>query len=123
MPVKVFLFVLALILTSGFGLNKTRAQLVVSNYNSLTQTNYVNKATLGTDSIFIIYSPDNNGFEIEAQLRASLPGNPLVDVTWYRLNETTLQFDSLSMQTTVGVSTFNTNIQGGYMPKQQRAQH
>lgn len=113
-PARVIVFVLTLVLVSTFGLQESHAQLVVSNYNSLTQTNYINTATLGTDTLFIIYSPDNNGFEIEAQLRASLPGNPLVNFTWYRLNETTLQFDSLTQQTDVSQAELRTNIQGGY---------
>lgn len=93
---------------------QTQAQLTVINYNSITQTHYTNADVLGTDNIFIIYSPDKNGFAIEAHLQAQHPESLELNFTWYRFNNQTKIFDSIAYEEAVNQSVFNTNIQGGY---------
>jgi hypothetical protein len=115
--VKSYLFSLILSILFLFIAHNSEAQLLVTNYNSVSQTKYTNASVLGTDSIFIIYSPDKNGFDIEAQLQASHNSGQTLDYTWYRFNASTKNFDSVYFESAVSQSNFTTDLQGGYQVK------
>jgi hypothetical protein len=93
---------------------KAQAQIKVVNANTSTPTNYKNGSILGTDSIFVIYSPDANGYEIEASMQAYYSPEGINNFTWYRFNATTDLFDSIFTETSVTISNFTTDKQGGY---------
>lgn len=94
--------------------NKGFAQLTMTNSNSHTQTNYVNDSVLGTDSIYIIYSPDEKRKPILAKMEATHPSGQELQFVWYRYNANNHLFDSIFSETGVTLSTFETDVQGGY---------
>jgi len=109
-----YLFYIVLIGFLFFRITPLVAQITVLNYNSTTSTKYTNQTILGTDSIYIIYSPDANGFPIEATLRANLTNEDSLNFDWYFFNESSKQFDLIYSVDSVTSSDYKNAVQGGY---------
>ncbi len=97
-----------------FRISPLLAQITVLNYNSTASTEYINESIWGTDSIYIIYSPDANGFPIDATLRASLNNVDSLNFDWYFFNESSKQFDLIHSIDSVNSSDYKNAGQGGY---------
>ncbi|MFA6402352.1 MAG: hypothetical protein WCX31_12125 [Salinivirgaceae bacterium] len=109
-----YLFPIVLIVFLFFRITPLVAQITVLNYNSTAATKYTNQTILGTDSIYIIYSPDANGFAIDATLRANFNNEDSLNFDWYFFNESSKQFDLIHSIDSVNSSDYKNAGQGGY---------
>lgn len=85
------LLVVILILSSNIV-----GQIYAPDADYVDTTSYINDSILGTDSIFIYYSPGYNGFPITASLQAGFNGLSGLEYSWKMYDQTASEFVDIS---------------------------
>ena len=107
-----------IILLSAIFIN-VHAQIFAPESNYSVPTNYPTDTVLGTDSVFIFYSPGYGGFPITADLSVMYYDTTELNFTWEKFNKTTFLFEPMeqvshTMNANNSISTVNDLESGGY---------